>query len=78
VVVLAAADNEPPARQVDVVAVERDRLTDPHPGHGQQPDQRLVGGGTQRGTDRAGCPHELRDLGFGVQIRNGAAGAGRQ
>jgi hypothetical protein len=37
--VLGPADRQPPLVQVDVVAVQRDRLADPHPGRRQQPQQ---------------------------------------
>jgi hypothetical protein len=37
---LAVTDQQPPRGRVEVAAVERDRFTDPDPGHRQQPDQR--------------------------------------
>jgi hypothetical protein len=40
----ATAHTLPP---IDVGVVELDRLTDPHAGRGEQPDQRLVGRGAQ-------------------------------
>ena len=39
--VLGVANGEPLLGQLDVSAVKRDRLADPHAGHRQQPDQRL-------------------------------------
>ena len=40
---LCVADRNDPGLQVDVVAVETDRLADPHAAGSEQPEQRLVG-----------------------------------
>ena len=77
--VLPVADGEPVLGQLDVCAVQRDHLADPHAGHGQQPDQRLVGRGLQR---RWNCatplPSGRLDLGLGVQVGDRATELGWQ
>jgi hypothetical protein len=74
--VLAAAHAEPPLEQLDVRTVKRDRLADPHASHGQQPDQRLIGGGLQWRADPARRAHQRLDLGFRIQVGDGAAELG--
>lgn len=68
--VLASADHEQTGAQVEVAPVEGDRLPDPQPTHGEQPDQRLVGRGAQWRGDRSRRPHQPLDLGFGIQVRD--------
>ena len=46
--------------QVDVAAVERDRLPDPDAGHRQQPDQRGERGPPQRGAQATAWPRSAR------------------
>jgi hypothetical protein len=41
--VLGLPDRQTSLAQLDIVAVQRDRLADPHPGHRQQPQQSAVG-----------------------------------
>ena len=55
---------QPLLGQLDVGTVKRDRLADPHAGHRQQPDQRLIGGGLQWRADPARRAHQRLDLGF--------------
>src|SRR5664279_856996 len=52
---------------VDIIAVEFDGLAYTQPADCQQPDQGLIGGGPQRGCDRAAClAHQRFDIGWGV------------
>ena len=76
--VLAVADREPTHRQLDLAAIERDYLADPHPGHSQQPDQRLIRRGLQRRADLASCSHRRLDVRLGIQVGRGAAELRRQ
>lgn len=50
---LRAAHHQHAIGDVDVIAVQAQRLADPQAGGREQPHQRLVGGGPQRLTDRA-------------------------
>ena len=72
---LAVAHHQPSGGEVDVAAVERDRLAHPDPGHRQQPDQGRVGGPPQRGAQRAGGRDQRGDLGVGIQVGGGPAAA---
>ena len=46
------ADVDQAGVEVDVVASESDCFTDPHAGHREQPEQRLVARGLQRRRER--------------------------
>jgi hypothetical protein len=70
---LAVAHHDQSAAQVDVAAVERDHLTDPHPGGGQQPDQRGIGRRPQPWSQIVGSGHHRGDVGIGIQIRHRAS-----
>ena len=67
-----------PAVEVDVAAVERDRLTDPHPGHRQQPDQGGERGPPQRRAQRAGGVRSARRSRRRSRGRGGAVAPARQ
>jgi hypothetical protein len=63
---------------VDVWVVELDRLADPHPGRGEQPDQRFVGRRDQPLADRYPSSfHQGQDLGVGVDVGRAAVLAER-
>ncbi len=53
---------------VDVGAVEADRFADPHPGDGQQPDQRAHRRGAMRRRDHARRVDQRQDLAVGVEV----------
>ena len=66
------ADRDHTGVEIDVFALERERLADPHAGHGQQPEQRLIA----RRAHRVAQPPRLRqqpaDVLLGEQVRGGA------
>jgi len=70
---LGLAHGQHAADEVEVTAVEADRLTDPHPGHREQADQRLVGGHAQRKPQAGGGRDQRRDVSAGVKVRSGPA-----
>jgi hypothetical protein len=76
--VLAGPDAQQPVGRVDVGAVQRERLADPQPGAGQQPDQRLDRLSAQRRPERPGGGHQRPDLVLGVDVRRRAVAACRQ
>lgn len=67
---LRQRDVQHPGPQVHVLAVEADRLTDPHACDRQQPKQRLVSRAPQSWTKGAGDLEQPGDVGLGVQIRS--------
>jgi len=75
---LALAHGQQRVPQVEVRALQPDRLADAHPGHRQQPDQRAIGRLAQAAAQRGGGGHQRRDLPAGVQIRDRAPRPPRQ
>jgi hypothetical protein len=75
----ALAELRPPYRDhlllpVDVVPVEAHRLPRAHAGGGDEPDEGLVGGSSQRRAQGPGGRHQRRDIGVGVQVGVDTAG----
>ena len=73
---LGLSDPQHAAGQVDVVAVQAQRLADAQPGHRQQPDQGLEGGRPQRRAELAGRGHQRGDVGIGIQVGHGPVRSG--
>ncbi len=63
---LAVAHEKEVLLEVDVAAVEADRLPDPQTADREQADQRPVGRDPQRETQRAGGREQRRDLLLGI------------
>ena len=57
------ADGDHAGVEVDVIAPERDRFTDPHAAHREQPEQRLVARGLQRRREPARRFEQPADVG---------------
>ena len=71
-IVLGVPDGDQAGVEVDVVALERDRLADPHAGHGEQPEQRLVARRAQRMRQPARFCQQPADVRLGEQVGGGA------
>ena len=52
---------------IDVAEVKSDGLPDPHPGRGQQPEQRVVGQAARFGCESTRRSQESGDVGVGVE-----------
>jgi hypothetical protein len=74
----AAADRQHAVADIEVVAVERDRLADSHAGDHQHADQRLIRCDPMRGAQRCGGGDQGRHLLVGVEIRRRSSGATAQ
>ena len=61
-----------PACEVDVVALERERLTDPHARHGEQPEQRLIARRAHRVAQPPRLLQQAADVLLGEQVGGGA------
>jgi hypothetical protein len=59
---LAIHDPQELMAVIDVVATEADRLPDPHPGDGHQPDQRLHRRAMQLTAETLRGEHQILDL----------------
>jgi hypothetical protein len=75
---LAADDPQQLMALVDVVAIQPDRLAEPDPGDGHQPDQRPVRRRVQRAAQLARRVHQRGDLRGRVEVGDRAPAAGRQ
>ena len=75
---LGVAHDQQSVGEVDVGAVEADRLTDPHPGDRQQPDQRAHRRRAVRRRDHPRAVHQRQDLRVGVEVRDRAPRPPRQ
>ena len=73
-----AMDAQHAILEIDVLALEAERLAEPQPGDSQQPDQRAVRRSPRRWLQRGGCVHQREDLGRRVDIRREALRAGGQ
>ena len=67
-VLLAGADEDHTVAQVDIVAVQRQRLAWAHRGDREQPDQRLMTHRPQRRRQQPGSRDQRRDLLTGVDV----------
>ena len=72
------ADADHAGREVDVVTADRDDLSDAHAGHGQQPEQRLRGGGLQRRLRALRRLQQAPDVGLRPQVGRRSLVAGRR
>ena len=75
---LGVTDGDDAMSKVDVIAVEAGRLADAHARHGEQPEQRLVGGCPQRRGQRPGAVQEPADVPLRPQVGGRAMAAGRE
>ena len=66
---LALDDAEDAHLQVHVLTREGQRLTDPQPGGGQEPEQGAARVGAHPAAECAGGPQERRDFVGGVDVR---------
>ena len=73
---LRVADRNDPGLQVDVVAVEADRLADPHAAGSEQPKQRLVGRRPNSRAQRSGALQQTTDVALRPQERRRPVPAG--
>jgi hypothetical protein len=73
-----AVHEQNPVAQVDVCAIQREYLADPHAADGHQPDDCLIGRRAQRWPQAAGRRDQRVDLGLRVQVRRHSRPAGRQ
>lgn len=71
---LRFADSEHTLSQVDVAAGQAQSLPDPHPGDGEQPQQRLVRRGPERIGQPTGRAQQPADVPRRPQIRGGSWG----
>lgn len=67
-----------PSVEVGVAPIQTDCLADPHPGDGQEPNQRREGRSAQRRRQRLRRRHQRDDVLIGEQIGRAAVGAPRQ
>jgi len=67
---LSFADRQHACVEVDVVAVQAERLGDPHAGNREQPDHRPVQHRSALGPQRGRLSEQPTDLLVGVQIRD--------
>ena len=65
---LRVADRDDTGGDVDVVAAQADRFAQPHPGHGEQPEQRLVCRRPQRWAQRPGRFQQPTDVAGRPQV----------
>jgi hypothetical protein len=75
---LAVAHHQQSVGEVDVVAVQADRLTDSHPGDREQPDQRAHRRCAVWRRDHPCAVHQRQNLRVGIEVRDRAPRPPRQ
>ncbi len=75
---LSVLHRQPSRGEVDIITVQRDRLTDPQASDREQPDQGREGGLPQRIAQQARGGDQRRHLRLGVQVRARSTGPLRQ
>src|SRR6266536_1229431 len=68
---LRLTDRDDARPEVDVLALERNRLADSHADGGEQPEQRLVGRRPQRRAERSGALQQPADVAVRPQVGGG-------